>query len=517
MTWPGVKDIPAQVLKEGKPSIRDIREDCLTPEKYPRSVVALEFGLRTLIQLPIVVDDRVEAILEFASDEELASDHEFAEALTSAAERIARFFERRRAQILFVKNRQELETSARLAKLVRDVARVSSTATTMRDALQQSIDVICETLGFPVGHALLIEDDEPNLIKSSHVVYVQDMQRFAGLFSVTTQLKWPADFGSRGEVLRSGKPVIHDMTISHNDPQLYPRAAPCLAAGLRTALHLPVLVNGNVEAIVEFASEEDISQDREIADALVAATERISRFFERRRAQILLLRKKEELEASAERLFTAAGRLVDSQEEERRRIAREIHDDFTQRLALVSMKIGSLTGQDRSSTPEELDAGLEEIRKATAAVASDLRDLSHQLHPAMLGLLGLVRALQAQCEEFQRICGIQTTFESSISDADASSQTATCLYRVLQEALMNLAKHSGSKVARVSLNRIGTELVMQIRDEGHGFPRDAAGLKGIGLLNMRERVQFLNGTLTVNSSPGNGAEILIRVPALPAV
>ena len=183
----------------------------------------------------------------------------------------------------------------------------------------------------------------------------------------------------------------------------------------------------------------------------MAATERLSRFFERRRAQIRFLQQKEELHASAERLFAMAGRLVDSQEEERRRIAREIHDDFTQRLALVSMKIGNLAGRDRTTTSRELDAGLEDVRKTTAAVANDLRDLSHQLHPAMLEILGLVGALRAQCEDIQRARGIETQFDSSVSDSDASPQAAMCLYRVLQESLMNIAKHSGSTSARVSL------------------------------------------------------------------
>lgn len=408
---------------------------------------------------------------------------------------------------------EEALRATRFARLLRGVATVANTAATMREALQQSLDVICETMKFPVGHALLIEDDEPEFVKSSHVVHVKDMQRFAALFEVSTQLKWPVDFGAPGEVLRTGKPVIHELAVSHNDPVLYPRAAPSVAAGLRTGLHLPVLVDGKVEAIVEFGAEEAIAEDEELAQTLMAATERLSRFFERRRAQILLLKKKEELQASAERLFTVAGRLVDSQEEERRRIAREIHDDFTQRLALVTMKIGNLTGRDRSSTAEEIDASLEEIRKSTAAVASDLRDLSHQLHPAMLELLGLVRALQAQCEDFQRIRGIHTTFESSISNHDASQQTAVCLYRVLQEALMNVAKHSGSAVASVRLIRSGNDLVMQVRDEGRGFSVDDKNVNGIGLTNMKERVQPLNGTLTVNNHPGGGAELIARVPA----
>src|SRR5271157_4481787 len=114
---------------------------------------------------------------------------------------------------------------------------------------------------------------------------------------------------------------------------------------------------------------------------MVGASERLSRFCERRRAQIIFQKQKAELQASAKRLFEVAGQLVDSQEEERWRIAGEIHDDFTQRLALVSMKISRLAGRDHHSAASELDADLEDVRKSIAAGAGDLRDLLHQLHP----------------------------------------------------------------------------------------------------------------------------------------
>jgi len=250
---------------------------------------------------------------------------------------------------------------------------------------------------------------------------------------------------------------------------------------------------------------------------LVATGERLSRFFERRRAQIKFLKQKEELQASAGQLFLMAGRLVDSQEEERRRIAREIHDDFTQRLAVVSLKIAQLAGRDLAEVSSDLDADLEDIRKATAAVANDLRDLSHQLHPTMLGLMGLVRALRAQCEEFQRTRGIETEFEGSASDQDASPQAAMCLYRVLQESLMNIAKHSGTARARVTFARQADGLEMRILDEGRGFNPDAKGRMGIGLTNMEERVRLLNGKLVVSSIPGGGTEIIVRLPAAPGV
>ena len=385
----------------------------------------------------------------------------------------------------------------------------------MREALQSSLNVIWETLGFPVAHALLINDDEPGLAKSAHIVYVKDRERFAALFEMSNRMTWPSDLGAPGEVLRSGKPSFRDPVESAKDPERFPRAQAAVDAGLRVGIHLPILANNKVEAIIEFGGEEPIAADQDVALTLVATAERLSRFFERRRAQIRFLEQKEELQTSAEKLFSMAGRLVDSQEEERRRIAREIHDDFTQRLALVSLKISELVGRNRAASSSSPDPALEDVRKSIAAVANDLRDLSHQLRPAALDILGLVRALRAQCEDFKRVRGIETVFEASASDNDVWPQVSLCLYRVLQESLMNIAKHAGDARARVSLTRQADQLELRIRDEGPGFILDDSEHEGIGLTNVRERVQLLNGRLIVKSTPGKGTEIAVLVPASP--
>ncbi len=343
------------------------------------------------------------------------------------------------------------------------------------------------------------------------------MKRFAKLFEVSQVTSFDPQLGAPGEVLRSGKPVIHDMHPKYTDPKMYPRTAATLEAGLKAGIHLPVLVENKVEAILEFGSDYPMASNQELVDTLLAVCDRLSRFFERRRAQIKLQKQKEETEEAAQQLFAAAGRVLDSQEEERRRIARELHDDFSQRLALVSMKITNLAGSDRALSSGELNADLEDVRELISSVAEDLHGLSRQLHPARLELLGLVRALKAQCSEFERTRGIETLFETSASNEDASPQAATCLYRVLQESLMNIAKHSGSKRAFVTLDLDGDQLEMRVRDEGKGFVFGSEDIKGIGLNNMEERVRLLNGKLIVNSAPGEGTEIVMRIPALARV
>lgn len=412
----------------------------------------------------------------------------------------------------------EAHRATRYARLIQEVAAIAKSAATMREALQRSVDSICVLMGFPVGHALLMNDDEPGLAKPANIVYVKDFERFKTLSEACQPLTWPAVEDLPREVLQEGKPSISDIAEDSLTPsEDRSRLAAAFEAGLRGGVRLPIVVDDKVEAIFEFGCEESVAKDTELFDTLIVATERLARFFERRRAQIRLTQQKQELQDSADRLFAIAGRLVDSQEEERRRIARDIHDDFTQRLALVSMKIGNLAGRDRASTRDEMDAGLEDIRRATAAVANDLRDLSHQLHPAMLELLGLVAALRTQCEEFQRFSKIETSFESSVSDQDVSPQAATCLYRVLQESLMNIAKHSGSASARVSLARKANKLEMRISDAGRGILPGVEARKGLGLTGIAERVGLLHGRLIVNGDPGRGTEIVVTVPAAQAV
>jgi PAS domain S-box-containing protein len=404
--------------------------------------------------------------------------------------------------------------ATRQTRLEHIVALVANSATTVREVLQHALDAVCETMAFPVGHALVIYDDEPELAKPEHILYCKDMKRFTKLFEVSQATSFNPQLGVPGIVLRTGKPVIHDMSPEYGDPKLFPRSAATLEARIKAAIHLPVLVGNKVEAILEFGSDYPVASDQELIATLMAVCERLSRFFERRRAQIKFLKQKEELEAAAQQLFTVAGRVVDSQEQERRRIARELHDDFSQRLALVSMKITNLAGRDRSLTSGELNADLEDVRESISSVAEDLHGLSRQLHPARLELLGLVRALKAQCSEFERTRGIKTVFEASASNEDASPQAATCLYRVLQESLMNVAKHSGSERAYVTLSREGEQLEMRVRDLGKGFVSAEEGVSGIGLTNMDERVRLLNGQLLVNSVPGKGTEIVLRIPAM---
>jgi PAS domain S-box-containing protein len=207
-----------------------------------------------------------------------------------------------------------------------------------------------------------------------------------------------------------------------------------------------------------------------------------------------------------------SGRLIGAQEEERLRIARELHDNVAQRLALVAMEIDQLSSamhgpRHESKHIEELFAGL---RASCQEVSSEVHFLSHRLHSAKLDALGLVPAVQGHCHEVSDH-GVRVRFESDRVPPDVSGATSLCLFRVVQEALANVVKHSGASDARVSLSTIDSQVVLRVEDSGRGFEPDTQS-DGLGLVSMRERVRSVGGQMVVRSTPNRGTVIEARVP-----
>jgi signal transduction histidine kinase len=188
-------------------------------------------------------------------------------------------------------------------------------------------------------------------------------------------------------------------------------------------------------------------------------------------------------------------RLLEAQEQERQRIARELHDDICQRLSVVAIKLkGSM-------------------RQEVAGIASDVQALSHQLHSSRIELLGLAAAMRNFCAEFAIQQKAAVDFESDNMPAHVPSDVALCLYRVSQEALQNAAKHSGVLAFEVRLWEMAGEVHLTIADRGKGFDVTVARRgRGIGLASMDERLKLVSGRLSIASRPGSGATIHAIVP-----
>lgn len=217
------------------------------------------------------------------------------------------------------------------------------------------------------------------------------------------------------------------------------------------------------------------------------------------------------LHDETERKAREQNSLLTVQENERRRVARELHDDLVQRLAVLEIGLSQI----RRSLPADaagVDTELLRLEQQTGMLSNDVRRLSHQLHPSVLDDLGLCAALESLIEEFQITQGGEIDFRCDELLENISVNTSTAIYRITQEALRNLAKHADGR-GGVELIRKGNVLHLTISDKGPGFNvRSAVRQDGLGILSMKERAQLVGGQFSLTSKPGNGTTIEVLVP-----
>lgn len=226
---------------------------------------------------------------------------------------------------------------------------------------------------------------------------------------------------------------------------------------------------------------------------------------ERKDAEVELLQSHRQIRA-------LAGRLINAQEAERRRVSHELHDDLNQRVATLSVAISRL--KRKLPAPQEaIVIELNQLYEQTKDLSNDIRQLSHQLHPATLEHLGLAETLKAHVDEFEKETGISTSFSARITTDKIAFETSVCLYRIALEALRNIARHSQAKSASVLLEERQQVLTMKVADSGVGFDIEAAKRgSGLGLLSAEERVHLLQGTFEVASIPAKGTQLIVRIP-----
>ena len=219
------------------------------------------------------------------------------------------------------------------------------------------------------------------------------------------------------------------------------------------------------------------------------------------------------LRASLHDVQHLAGQLISAQEAERARIARDLHDDIGQRVASFCIGLSRAKRQipDVSSPAGET---LSDLQQRATRLATDLRHLSHHLHPSALEFLGLVQALRERCHEFSEESGVGVRFDVSDTWRDVSGAVGLCLYRVAQEALRNVAAHAQARQVTVSLDRRSGHLLLEVTDDGRGFdPTVTSRRSGLGLVSLRERVRMLGGVLEVTAAPDSGTRIVVTLPS----
>jgi signal transduction histidine kinase len=231
----------------------------------------------------------------------------------------------------------------------------------------------------------------------------------------------------------------------------------------------------------------------------------------RRVAESIIRAKESVLRASYERIQDLAGRLIAAQEVERKRIARDLHDDLSQKLVLLNLDIDQLSGSGRVASGDAVGR-LREISRRTREIGRAVHDLSHELHPSILEVVGLVAATEGWCRQISSQYRLVIAFNHVGVPADIPAPVALCLFRVVQEAVHNIVKHSGAKKASVLVSGDSGQLRLEIADVGRGFSLTDTDPASLGLVSMRERVNYLGGDITIITARGQGTRIEVRIP-----
>ena len=235
---------------------------------------------------------------------------------------------------------------------------------------------------------------------------------------------------------------------------------------------------------------------------------------DRKRAEEEIRENEAVLRARNEEIHDLAGRLIASQEVERARIARDLHDDLSQQLAslaialsAVKRQVGALAGAG------ELQGDVAALQQRTLALAENIRHLSHDLHPSVMEHAGLVAALANYCKELQRRHTVVVTFSAEGDLGSIGAEAAFCLYRVAQESLRNVVTHARARHVAVRLVRAGDDAELTIVDDGRGFDIEAAkSIKGLGLVSISERVRLAGGTVSIVTELNKGTSVRVQVP-----
>jgi signal transduction histidine kinase len=266
-------------------------------------------------------------------------------------------------------------------------------------------------------------------------------------------------------------------------------------AGARTGMWVPLIARDQVIGVLEI-------HDKEGPDARFSADDL-------RLAETVAARAAVAVELSQRVARDAVRRVVQAQEAERSRLARELHDETGQ--ALTSILLG-LKPLEEALADHPARAALAELRKQVVSALQDVRRLAVELRPAVLDDFGLVPALERLTDAFAEQSGVRVDFHSALGELRLPSEVETTLYRVVQESLTNIVKHASAHNVSVSIARRGATVAAVIEDDGAGFDQRAVREEAVGLLGMRERLSFVDGRLEIESRPGAGTTIVAEVP-----
>ncbi len=419
--------------------------------------------------------------------------------LKSAHDRLEDRVKERTAQLneTNLRLRQESE----FVKLHKDIAVASNETRAVEDTMRRCIERICVHTGWPVGHLYQTTDRRSNRLEPSGIWYFENPERFETFRKVSEETGFDPGVGLPGRVLQSGKPAwIIDVT---KDPN-FPRAKLAENIGVKAGFAFPVLIGTEVVGVMEFFSAKAAEPDAKMLDIMAQVGTQMGRVIERRRAE-------EDNRDSHERLRKLYHRLELVREEERTRIAREVHDELAQVLTILKLEL-SLLDKKISKFNSKLQSNTRMMLELIDNTIQSVKKIGMDLRPPLLDDLGLSEAIKWHGTEFERRTGIHCAFNRDGNGINLDEARSTTVFRIFQEALTNVVRHARAKNVDVCLKDENGFLILGIKDDGIGIsPNQISNARSLGLLGMRERAMVWGGQVDIEGTTDQGTTVTIKI------
>lgn len=394
--------------------------------------------------------------------------------------------------------REELLRKISVLNLLQQIATAANEGESIGNLLQFSLDRICAVTGWELGHAY-VWSEERNRIETSPIWFVSEKSPFKEIRMEWERDHVPEKWNLISRVFKERNTIWMENIRDPKDGSL--------SACIRSAYASPIWVREKLVGVMEFFSSSPYS-DPSFIGALENIGSQIGRVFERNVSE-------ENLRNSREELRSLSARLQKVREEERHLIAREVHDELGQLLTVLKIDLMLLRQSRKGQTPEDAKF-LEELTSmsqiADTAIESVQR-IATELRPLLLDDLGLLEAIEWHSREFQKRTGIHCDIFTNADFPSPDRELAIALFRIIQETLTNVARHSKARSVSIRLRKGKSFLFLRIRDDGIGILREKmSDSKSLGLIGIRERAFAFGGEVKIHGIPGEGTCVSVRVP-----
>lgn len=394
------------------------------------------------------------------------------------------------------------QTSDRILAMQYAVVRILAGAGTLEEICAQTVRAICASLGWKSGEMWTFDEQAGGL--RAVATWHAPSHRLARFAAATRAMTMNEATGLGGRIWKTVEPQwVPDVL---NDEQFL-RIASAREAGLHAALGFPLVSGAQACGVMVFFNDSEEASDPQLLDVIRALGGQIGEFIVRKRAE-------EALQRSAHRLRELSRRLVEVQEDERRRLAEELHDRVGQSLTALNINLDVIAGQLPADVLAKVGPRLADARQLVETAIENTRQVMTELHPAVLDY-GLLAALHWFGESFSRRTGIEMSIVGRDPVPALAPALADVLFRIAQEALTNVAKYARATRVQVAIETIADKVRLTVEDDGCGFDARNATQRGVdkgwGIMLMRERAAAVGGSLKVESAADEGTRVIVEV------